>query len=131
MHDCAIPLRSSGHHRGIPNIFGGQGRSRFRSTEPLTATATGIGGGNLAEGNEAAGPQACCVLLEGHLNAPQVEFEVHTLEHTGTTALIIYEATSLYSVLVPGRVKHRSSGPSRRDCSNKADQVRPTLSHSP
>lgn len=48
------------------------------------------------------------LLLEGQLNAPRVEFEVHTLEHMGTTALTIYEAASLYSVLVPERDKHRA-----------------------
>jgi hypothetical protein len=48
------------------------------------------------------------LLLEGYLDAPQVEFEVHTLEHFGTRALSIYEAASLFSVLVPERVKHRA-----------------------
>lgn len=48
------------------------------------------------------------LLLEGHLNAPRVEFEVHTLEHLGTDAVTTYEAASLYSVLVPERDKHRA-----------------------
>ncbi|MGH3760244.1 Cfr10I/Bse634I family restriction endonuclease [Actinophytocola sp.] len=48
------------------------------------------------------------LLLEGHLGAPRVEFEVHTLSHFGTDALTTYEAASLYSVLVPERVKHRA-----------------------
>jgi Cfr10I/Bse634I restriction endonuclease len=48
------------------------------------------------------------LLLEGHLGAPQVEFEVHTLSHFGTDALATYEAASLYSVLVPESVKHRA-----------------------
>lgn len=48
------------------------------------------------------------LLLEGQLNAPRVEFEVHTLEHLGTDAVNTYGAASLYSVLVPERVKHRA-----------------------
>jgi hypothetical protein len=48
------------------------------------------------------------LLLEGHLNAPRVEFEVHTLEHLGTDAVNTYEAASLYSVLEPERDKHRA-----------------------
>lgn len=48
------------------------------------------------------------LLLEGHLGAPQVEFEVHTLGHLGTDARSTYEAASLYSVLAPERVKHRA-----------------------
>jgi hypothetical protein len=48
------------------------------------------------------------LLLEGHLGAPQVEFEVHTLEHMGTRARTTYEAASLFSVLGPERVKHRA-----------------------
>jgi hypothetical protein len=50
------------------------------------------------------------LLLEGHLNAPRVEFEVHTLEHLGTDAVNTYEAASLYSVLVPEHDKHRAVG---------------------
>jgi hypothetical protein len=46
------------------------------------------------------------LLLEGHLNAPRVEFEVHTLEHLGTDAVNTYKAASLYSVLQPERDKH-------------------------
>jgi hypothetical protein len=48
------------------------------------------------------------LLLEGHLNAPRVEFEVHTLEHLGTDAVTTYEAASLYSVLMPEGDKHRA-----------------------
>lgn len=48
------------------------------------------------------------LLLEGHLDAPRVEFEVHTLQHFGTDAQTTYEAASLYSVLAPDRVKHRA-----------------------
>jgi hypothetical protein len=48
------------------------------------------------------------LLLEGHLNAPRVEFEVYTLEHLGTDAVTTYEAASLYSVLEPERDKHRA-----------------------
>jgi hypothetical protein len=48
------------------------------------------------------------LLLEGQLDAPRVEFEVHTLEHLGTDAVTTYEAASLYSVLVPERDKHRA-----------------------
>jgi hypothetical protein len=48
------------------------------------------------------------LLLEGHLGAPRVEFEVHTLQHFGTDARTTYEAASLFSVLEPGRVKHRA-----------------------
>ena len=48
------------------------------------------------------------LLLEGHLNAPRVEFEVHTLDLEGTDARKTYEAASLFSVLVPEREKHRA-----------------------
>jgi Cfr10I/Bse634I restriction endonuclease len=48
------------------------------------------------------------LLLEGHLGAPRVEFEVHTLQHLGTNARTTYEAASLFSVLVPERTKHRA-----------------------
>ena len=48
------------------------------------------------------------LLLEGHLGAPRVEFEVHTLEHIGTDARHTYEAASLYSVLNPQGDKHRA-----------------------
>lgn len=48
------------------------------------------------------------LLLEGQLDAPRVEFEVHTLQHLGTDAVNTYEAASLYSVLVPERDKHRA-----------------------
>lgn len=48
------------------------------------------------------------LLLEGHLDAPRVEFEVHTLQHLGTDARTTYEAASLYSVLAPERDKHRA-----------------------
>lgn len=48
------------------------------------------------------------LLLEGHLGAPRVEFEVHTLDHVGTDARTKYEAASLYSVLVPEGDKHRA-----------------------
>lgn len=48
------------------------------------------------------------LLLEGHLGAPRVEFEVHTLSHFGTDALATYEAASLYSVLAADIVKHRA-----------------------
>ncbi|MHB1594128.1 MAG: Cfr10I/Bse634I family restriction endonuclease [Streptosporangiaceae bacterium] len=48
------------------------------------------------------------LLLEGQLNAPRVEFEVHTLEAAGTRARTTYEAASLYSVLEPERNKHRA-----------------------
>lgn len=48
------------------------------------------------------------LLLEGHLRAPQVEFEVHTLDHFGTDALHTYDAASLYSVLVPEHTKHKA-----------------------
>jgi hypothetical protein len=48
------------------------------------------------------------LLLEGHLGAPRVEFEVHTLQHFGTDARNTYEAASLFSVLVPERVKHKA-----------------------
>jgi hypothetical protein len=48
------------------------------------------------------------LLLEGHLDAPRVEFEVHTLEHLGTDAVNTYEAASLFSVLEPQRDKHRA-----------------------
>jgi hypothetical protein len=48
------------------------------------------------------------LLLEGHLSAPQVEFEVHTLDHFGTDARNTYDAASLYSVLAPERTKHKA-----------------------
>jgi hypothetical protein len=48
------------------------------------------------------------LLLEGHLSAPKVEFEVHTLEHFGTDARHTYEAASLYSVLTDNHVRHRA-----------------------
>jgi hypothetical protein len=48
------------------------------------------------------------LLLEGLLDAPRVEFEVHTLDHFGTDALHTYDAASLYSVLVPERTKHKA-----------------------
>lgn len=48
------------------------------------------------------------LLLEGHLGAPRVEFEVYTLDHFGTDALNTYEAASLYSVLAPERTKHKA-----------------------
>jgi hypothetical protein len=48
------------------------------------------------------------LLLEGHLGAPQVEFEVHTLDHFGTAARVTYEAASLYSVLTTGHIKHKA-----------------------
>lgn len=48
------------------------------------------------------------LLLEGHLDAPRVEFEVYTLDHFGTDALHTYDAASLYSVLAPDRVKHKA-----------------------
>lgn len=37
------------------------------------------------------------LLLEGHLGAPRVEFEVHTLSAEGTGAVSIYTAASLHS----------------------------------
>lgn len=48
------------------------------------------------------------LLLEGHLGAPRVEFEVHTLQHFGTDARTTYEAASLFSVLEPERIKHKA-----------------------
>jgi hypothetical protein len=38
------------------------------------------------------------LLLEGELGAPQVDFEVHTLESAGTRAVDTYRAASLAAV---------------------------------
>lgn len=41
------------------------------------------------------------LLLEGHLGAPRVEFEVHALTAEGTDATAIYQAASLHSAGTP------------------------------
>lgn len=41
------------------------------------------------------------LLLEGHLGAPRVEFEVHVLTAEGTRAMEIYRAATLHSVATP------------------------------
>lgn len=38
------------------------------------------------------------LLLEGHLGAPQVDFEVHTLDSVGTDAINTYRAVSLHTI---------------------------------
>ncbi|MBE9498251.1 Cfr10I/Bse634I family restriction endonuclease [Streptomyces sp. GKU 257-1] len=48
------------------------------------------------------------LLLEGHLNAPKVEFEVHTLESAGTNAKVTYTAASLYAVAKNDPDVHRA-----------------------
>lgn len=48
------------------------------------------------------------LLLEGHLGAPRVEFEVHTLEFLGTNAIKTYSAASLFSVLTQDADRHRA-----------------------
>jgi hypothetical protein len=48
------------------------------------------------------------LLLEGHLGAPPLQFDVYTLEHSGTNAIRTYGAASLYSVLMSEQVKHRA-----------------------
>jgi len=45
-------------------------------------------------------------LLEGQLGAPKVEFEVHTLDSSGTAATQIYTAASLHSAA--GNAPHRA-----------------------
>jgi hypothetical protein len=48
------------------------------------------------------------LLLEGHLGAPKVEFEVHTLESAGTNAKVTYTAASLYAVAKNDPDVHRA-----------------------
>jgi Cfr10I/Bse634I restriction endonuclease len=48
------------------------------------------------------------LLLEGYLGAPKVEFEVHTLDRTGTNALVTYTAASLYAVAKGDPDVHRA-----------------------
>ncbi len=48
------------------------------------------------------------LLLEGRLGAPQVDFEVHTLQSAGTGAKLTYSAASLASVASREPVMHRA-----------------------
>ncbi|MET9307714.1 Cfr10I/Bse634I family restriction endonuclease [Streptomyces cellulosae] len=48
------------------------------------------------------------LLLEGFLGAPKVEFEVHTLDRTGTNALVTYTAASIYAVAKGDPDVHRA-----------------------
>jgi hypothetical protein len=48
------------------------------------------------------------LLLEGKLNAPQVDFEVHTLESAGTAARDTYRAASLGAVATGHALPHRA-----------------------
>src|SRR5439155_10442935 len=48
------------------------------------------------------------LLLEGRLGAPQVDFEVHTLQSAGTRAVETYRAASLGSVATRHAQPHRA-----------------------
>ncbi len=48
------------------------------------------------------------LLLEGKLDAPRVDFEVHTLESAGTAALDTYRAASLAAVATGKAIPHRA-----------------------
>jgi hypothetical protein len=48
------------------------------------------------------------LLLEGSLGAPRVEFEVHTLDRTGTDAINTYTAASLFGVAAGREDVHRA-----------------------
>jgi hypothetical protein len=48
------------------------------------------------------------LLLEGRLNAPQVDFEVHTLASAGTAAMKTYSAASLGLVATDHALPHRA-----------------------
>jgi Cfr10I/Bse634I restriction endonuclease len=48
------------------------------------------------------------LLLEGRLGAPQVDFEVHTLESAGTAALETYRAASVSAVAARHTTPHRA-----------------------
>lgn len=48
------------------------------------------------------------LLLEGRLGAPQVDFEVHTLEYAGTAAVETYKAASLGGVATSHANPHRA-----------------------
>lgn len=48
------------------------------------------------------------LLLEGRLDAPRVDFEVHTLQSAGTGAITTYSAASLAAVASRGPVMHRA-----------------------
>jgi hypothetical protein len=48
------------------------------------------------------------LLLEGRLGAPRVEFEVHTLDRSGTDAINTYTAASLYGVATEQPDVHRA-----------------------
>lgn len=48
------------------------------------------------------------LLLEGRLGAPKVEFEVHTLDKSGTDAVNTYSAASLYGVAAGRPDVHRA-----------------------
>jgi len=48
------------------------------------------------------------LLLEGRLGAPQVDFEVHTLESAGTRAIETYRAASLAAVAKGDAAPHRA-----------------------
>jgi hypothetical protein len=48
------------------------------------------------------------LLLEGQLNAPRVEFEVHTLADAGTAAKTTYGAASLAAIATGAAVRHRA-----------------------
>jgi len=48
------------------------------------------------------------LLLEGSLGAPRVEFEVHTLDRSGTDAVNTYAAASLFGVATARDDVHRA-----------------------
>ena len=48
------------------------------------------------------------LLLEGRLAAPQVDFEVHTLESAGTRAVTTYRSASLSAVATGHSDPHRA-----------------------
>jgi len=48
------------------------------------------------------------LLLEGRLGAPQVDFEVHTLQSAGTAAVETYKSASLAAVATE---RHRARAP--------------------
>jgi hypothetical protein len=53
-------------------------------------------------------PELLGRLLEGKLGAPQVDFEVHTLESAGTGAVDTYRAASLAAVATGHSNPHRA-----------------------